>query len=50
VPSEAETASALRLINSVDFGPGIAVTRLRFCSIVAFASEYMREFYLKFDG
>jgi hypothetical protein len=48
VPKEAETASALLLINSADFGPGIAVTRLRFCAIVGFDSEYMQEFYLNF--
>ncbi len=43
VPSEADTASALRLINCSDFGPGIAVTKLRFCAIGFFASEYMRK-------
>jgi hypothetical protein len=47
VPRDADTASALRLINCADFGPGIAVIRLRFCAIGFFASEYMRKCYLK---
>ena len=47
VPREADTASALRFINSADFGPGIAVIRLRFWAIGFFASEYMRKCYLK---
>ena len=32
IPSDAETAAALRAIICVDFGPGIAVMTLRFCS------------------
>ena len=32
MPSAAETAAALRAIICVDFGPGIAVMTLRFCS------------------
>jgi len=40
-------ASALN--NSADFGPGIAVSRLRFCVTGFLASEYMRKYYLKGD-
>ena len=32
IPRDAETAAALRAIICSDFGPGIAVTTLRFCS------------------
>ena len=47
VPSEAETASPLRLINSADLGPGIAVTSFRFCATGFLASEYMPKYYLR---
>ena len=32
IPSDAETAAALRAMICSDLGPGMAVTTLRFCS------------------